>query len=142
LFQLADLAAQLNAHEEIDLLYRRLLPHARDFAVEPVEAQRLAAQLAVLAESHRLLVLSELQGGPRSAGSLARAIGMAPSLASHHLAVLLKADLVSRWREGSFVYYTLNRKRMTDLNQELARLARPPSRAGRNTHDEPGARAG
>ncbi|MFN2503629.1 MAG: ArsR/SmtB family transcription factor [Acidimicrobiales bacterium] len=111
-------------------------------AVEPVEAQRLAAQLAVLAESHRLLVLSELQGGPRSAGSLARAIGMAPSLASHHLAVLLKADLVSRWREGSFVYYTLNRKRMTDLNQELARLARPPSRAGRNTHDEPGARAG
>jgi DNA-binding transcriptional ArsR family regulator len=50
---------------------------------------------------------------------------MAPSLASHHLAVLLRADLVSRWREGSFVFYTLNRKRITELNLALGRLARP-----------------
>lgn len=101
-------------------------------AVGRDEAERLAGELAVLAEPHRLLVLSELQGGARSAGALAKSIGMAPSLASHHLAVLLRADLVSRWREGSFVFYTLNRKRVLELNQALARLARSPSVRGNN----------
>ena len=89
------------------------------------EVGRLAEDLAVLAEPHRLLVLGELRGGPRSAGALAKATGMAPSLASHHLSVLLRADLVSRWREGSFVYYTLNRNRAGEIQQALARLTRP-----------------
>lgn len=93
------------------------------------EVGQLAADLAVLAEPHRLLVLGELRGGPRSAGSLARATDMAPSLASHHLAVLLKADLVSRWREGSFVYYTLNHRRAGDIQQALARLTKPTAGA-------------
>lgn len=93
------------------------------------EVGRLATDLAVLAEPHRLLVLGELRGGPRSAGALARATGMAPSLASHHLAVLLRADLVSRWREGSFVYYTLNRRRAGEIQQALTKLTRPTSGA-------------
>lgn len=107
------------------------------------EVGQLAADLAVLAEPHRLLVLGELRGGPRSAGALARATNMAPSLASHHLAVLLKADLVSRWREGSFVYYTLNHRRAGDIQQALARLTKPTAGArsarGRN-HSENGER--
>jgi DNA-binding transcriptional ArsR family regulator len=114
-------------------------------AVAPDEASQLAADLAVLAEPHRLLVLSELRGGPRSAGALARATGMAPSLASHHLAVLLRADLVSRWREGSFVYYTMNPERMGEVHQALSRLARPVAggRARRTSRShERGAQAG
>ena len=109
-------------------------------AVAPDEATRLAADLAVLAEPHRLLVLTELRGGAQSAGALAKATGMAPSLASHHLAVLLRADLVSRWREGSFVYYTLNRRRMNEVQQALSRLARPP--AGARSARAPHAGAG
>jgi DNA-binding transcriptional ArsR family regulator len=108
------------------------------------EVGRLATDLAVLAEPHRLLVLGELRSGPRSAGSLARATDMAPSLASHHLAVLLRADLVSRWREGSFVYYTLNRERLGDVAHELTRLAKPSpgARGSRPRSEEPGAQAG
>lgn len=94
------------------------------------EVGQLAADLAVLAEPHRLLVLGELRAGPRSAGALARATNMAPSLASHHLAVLLRADLVSRWREGSFVFYTLNHRRAGDIQQALARLTKPTNRSG------------
>src|SRR5262245_66582583 len=93
------------------------------------EVGRLAEDLAVLAEPHRLLVLGELRGGPRSAGSLARATGMAPSLASHHLSVLLRAELVTRWREGSFVYYTLNRNRFGEVQQALTRLTRATGNA-------------
>ncbi|MGH9276746.1 MAG: ArsR/SmtB family transcription factor [Acidimicrobiales bacterium] len=96
------------------------------------EATDLASVLGVLAEPHRLLVLGELRGGPRSAGELARATGMAPSLASHHLAVLLRADLVSRWREGSFVYYTLNRDRVGAVQQSLARVAKSAPGSGRS----------
>ena len=108
------------------------------------EISRLANDLAVLAEPHRLLVLGELRAGHRSAGSLAKATGMAPSLASHHLAVLLRADLVSRWREGSFVYYTLNRRRMGEIQQALTRLAKPPAggRTPRARGQEAGAQAG
>src|SRR5438270_13452992 len=108
------------------------------------EVVALAADLAVLAEPHRLLVLGELRGGPRSAGALAKATGMAPSLASHHLAVLLRADLVSRWREGSFVYYTLNRRRMGEIQQALTRLSKPPAggRAPRPRAPEARAEAG
>jgi DNA-binding transcriptional ArsR family regulator len=108
------------------------------------EVSRLASDLAVLAEPHRLLVLGELRAGHRSAGSLAKATGMAPSLASHHLAVLLRADLVSRWREGSFVYYTLNRRRMGEIQQALTRLAKPPTggRAPRPRASEDRAEAG
>ena len=112
--------------------------------VSSSEVAQLASDLAVLAEPHRLLVLGELRGGPRSAGALARATDMAPSLASHHLAVLLKAGLVSRWREGSFVYYTLNHRRAGDIQQALTRLTKPPAggRAGRaRTASENGDRA-
>lgn len=102
------------------------------------EIGRLATDLSVLAEPHRLLVLGELRGGPRSAGSLARATDMAPSLASHHLAVLLRAEFVTRWREGSFVYYSLNRDRLGEVHQTLARLTKPTaaSRAPRGRPDE------
>ena len=93
------------------------------------EVGRLASDLAVLAEPHRLLVLSELRGGPRSAGALARATDMAPSLASHHLAVLLRAGLVTRWREGSFVYYAIDRDRLGEVHQTLARLTKPTAAA-------------
>ena len=109
----------------------------------PVNADdvgRLAEDLSVLAEPHRLLVLGELRGGPRSAGSLARSTGMAPSLASHHLSVLLRSELVSRWREGSFVYYALNRDRAGDIQQALARLTRPAS-GGRTSRERPGQNA-
>jgi DNA-binding transcriptional ArsR family regulator len=107
------------------------------------EVGRLASDLAVLAEPHRLLVLGELRSGPRSAGSLAKATGMAPSLASHHLAVLLRAGFVSRWREGSFVYYTLDRERAGSVQNGLTRLIRAPARAARGrAADEPGAQAG
>lgn len=112
-------------------------------AITRDDADRLATELTVLAEPHRLLVLSELRNGARSAGWLARAIGMAPSLASHHLSVLLRADLVSRWREGSFVYYTLNRKRLGELSQLLTRLTRPPTgRSSQPANEEAGVQAG
>ena len=92
-------------------------------SVTKSEAQRLSDELGVLAEPHRLLVMRHLRRGARSAGFLAQAVGMEPSLASHHLSVLADAGLVTRRRKGHFVCYAANRERMKELYQRLGRLA-------------------
>lgn len=87
------------------------------------EAERLSEALSVLAEPHRLLVLRHLRRGARSAGFLAQAVGMPPSLASHHLSVLAGAGLITRRRQGHFVCYAANRQAVRELHQRLGRLA-------------------
>lgn len=94
--------------------------------VSPVtrdQADRISVDLGVLAEPHRLLVLRHLRRGARSAGFLAQAIGMSPSLASHHLAVLVSAGLVTRRQQGHYVCYAANRARVQELHRELGQLA-------------------
>ena len=87
------------------------------------QADRLSTGLAALAEPHRLLILRQLRRGPRTAGNLARALGIAPSLASHHLTALVEAGLVTRRRSGSFVCYTAETGRVRDLHHRLGVLA-------------------
>lgn len=87
------------------------------------EAERLSEELSVLAEPHRLLVLRHLRRGARSAGFLAQAVGMPPSLASHHLSVLADAGLVTRRRKGHFICYAANRQAVKEVYQRLGRLA-------------------
>lgn len=77
----------------------------------------------MLAEPHRLLVLRHLRRGARSAGFLAQAVDMSPSLASHHLAVLVQAGLVTRRQQGHFVCYALDRERVRGLHRQLGQLA-------------------
>lgn len=84
------------------------------------EVERLAADLAVLAEPNRMRMLIELRAGARSAGALASATGMAPSLASHHLAVLLRAGFVARSRSGSHVFYQSQGSRVGEVAEALA----------------------
>ncbi|MCA1692917.1 MAG: hypothetical protein LC733_12235 [Actinobacteria bacterium] len=101
LFQLADLAAQLNAHEEIDLLYRRLLPHARDFAVEEggsafYGAASLALGRLAQAQGRRDTAVTHFE----EAAAAHSGIG-APLLLAHthrHLASLLR----TRGQEGDW----------------------------------------
>ncbi|CAA9253857.1 MAG: hypothetical protein AVDCRST_MAG76-2429 [uncultured Acidimicrobiales bacterium] len=88
-----------------------------------LQAERLSNGLAALAEPHRLLILRQLRRGPRTAGYLSRALGIAPSLASHHLAALVEAGLVTRRRVGSFVCYTAQTVKVRDLHQRLGVLA-------------------
>jgi DNA-binding transcriptional ArsR family regulator len=87
------------------------------------QAHQLSSGLAALAEPHRLLILRQLRRGPRTAGYLARALGIAPSLASHHLTALVDAGLVTRRRAGSFVCYTAETSRVRELHHRLGVLA-------------------
>lgn len=88
-----------------------------------IQADQLSSGLAALAEPHRLLILRQLRRGPRTAGYLSRALGIAPSLASHHLTALVDAGLVTRRRAGSFVCYTADTANVRELHHRLGVLA-------------------
>jgi DNA-binding transcriptional ArsR family regulator len=44
------------------------------------------------------------------------------SVASQHLAILRKADIVNTVREGKFIFYTINEKRIEEINKFVKEL--------------------
>lgn len=44
------------------------------------------------------------------------------SVASQHLAILRKADIVSTVREGKFIFYTINEGRIQEINEFVQNL--------------------
>ena len=91
-------------------------------AVTQSEAGRLSEDLAVIAEPHRLLMLRHLRRGPRSAGYLARALGLPQPLAAYHLSVLLQAGLITKRRNGRFTCYAADHGRVKELHRSMGRL--------------------
>jgi len=87
------------------------------------QAEQVCADVHVLAEPHRLLIVRHLRRGARTAGFIADALAISPSLASHHLGVLMEAGLVSRRQSGSFACYAVNRARLQEVHRELGRFA-------------------
>ena len=59
-----------------------------------VDARRLDATLAALADPHRRQVVEILRERPRPAGELARAVGVAPPTMSRHLRTLKACGLI------------------------------------------------
>jgi ArsR family transcriptional regulator len=77
-------------------------------ALDPDEAQRLAAALKVLADPARLRLLSLIQAQPDGEACvchLTEPLGLSQPTVSHHLKVLRDAGLVERERRGSWAYY-------------------------------------
>ncbi len=54
----------------------------------------LGATLAALADPHRRAVVELLRDGPRPAGEIAKAVGLAPPAMSRHLRTLRRSGLV------------------------------------------------
>ena len=44
------------------------------------------------------------------------------SVASQHLAILRKAEIVSTTREGKFIFYTINNERIASINEFVKNL--------------------
>jgi DNA-binding transcriptional ArsR family regulator len=91
-------------------------------AVTQQEAGRLSEDLAVIAEPHRLLMLRHLRRGPRSAGYLAKALGLPQPLAAYHISVLLQAGLITKRRNGRFTCYAADHTRVKELHRSMGRL--------------------
>ena len=94
----------------------------------PIDLAALARQLKVLAEPKRLRILHMLMEGVQCKCELGDALDMAPNLISHHLRVLREAGLVTVERDpddGRWVYYSLNREALEELNRSFGTFFDP-----------------
>ena len=94
----------------------------------PVNLKQLADQLKVLAEPNRLLIFHLLMEGVQCNCELGAGLQMAPNLISHHLRVLRQAGLVDVERDvqdGRWVYYSINRQALEQLNQAFGAFFDP-----------------
>jgi ArsR family transcriptional regulator, arsenate/arsenite/antimonite-responsive transcriptional repressor len=85
----------------------------------PVDLQRLAGQLKVLAEPKRLLILHLLMEGVQCNCELGEALDMPPNLISHHLRALREAGLITAERDlldARWIYYSINRPALDSVN--------------------------
>ncbi|MFZ5852684.1 MAG: ArsR/SmtB family transcription factor [Actinomycetota bacterium] len=104
------------------------------------ELQELHARVCkAIADPKRLLLINELRDGPLSVGELSDALGISPSNASQHLAVLRDRGLVRAERSGSNVFYSLRSPKIVQavdllrefLTEDLAGRRRLTATGGR-----------
>lgn len=91
--------------------------------------RELASVFDALSEPHRLIIFRELlQRGPVCVGDLALSVTMSDPLTSQHLKVLHSAGLVTKERQGKFVYYRVNPsfKYIDNLADMLQRYPKSP----------------
>ncbi|MBX7142604.1 MAG: metalloregulator ArsR/SmtB family transcription factor [Chitinophagales bacterium] len=57
------------------------------------------------------------EAGSMTVTELYNRLNLEQSVASQHLAILRKANVVKTSRDGKFIYYSVNEKRLNDLGQ-------------------------
>ncbi len=99
-----------------------------------IATDTIATRLKVLADPTRLRIFDLLMSGTRCNCEMGDALGLAPSLISHHLAVLRTAGLVDARRDpddARWVYYAVDRAALDDLAATLAAFFDPGRLADR-----------
>jgi len=88
----------------------RALTPRRTTAREPASPQLLelaAERLKLVAKAKRIALLEALSEGEAGVQELADRIGLTHQNASHHLALLLRAGVLSRRSEGTTTFYAI-----------------------------------
>jgi DNA-binding transcriptional ArsR family regulator len=88
---------------------------------------RIDDVLAALADPHRRRVVEVLRAGPRPAGEIARAVGLAPPAMSRHLRTLRRSGLVEESHpdfDARVRVYALRTEPMAELKQWLEETER------------------
>lgn len=73
---------------------------------------KLRQQILNLIESENKITVTEIYVKMR----------LEQSVASQHLAILRRAGIVTTQRDGKFIYYTVNHKRVEEINQFIQNL--------------------
>jgi DNA-binding transcriptional ArsR family regulator len=83
-----------------------------------------AAGMIIRAFDHKLRrdILDFLWDGKKTVTEIFIHFRMEQSVASQHLAILRKQDLVETERDGKFIYYTVNKKRFNYYKQRIEEL--------------------
>ncbi len=87
----------------------------------PKEARPIIRVLAALSDENRFRIVAYLAAEEDSAtcGAIGDALGLSPSLLSHHLAILAEAGIIGRRKNG---LWTMNGLRRSALAEHLSTL--------------------
>ncbi|HEY2708389.1 MAG TPA: metalloregulator ArsR/SmtB family transcription factor [Caulobacteraceae bacterium] len=95
--------------------------------VQTERGEGLDRILAALADPHRRKVVEVLRAGPRPAGEIARAVGLAPPAMSRHLRTLRRSGVVEESSpdfDARVRVYALRTEAMADLRAWLEETER------------------
>lgn len=89
----------------------------------PTADTDLPSRFQALSDGKRLRILEVLRDGEQCVCDLTEALEVGQSLLSFHLKSLKEAGLVNDRRDGRWVYYSLDRRGLEQLRDELDGLA-------------------
>ncbi len=72
------------------------------------ELEKVAGQFRLLGEPMRLKILQALCDKPLAVGEIVAATGATQSNISKHLSLLALAGIITRYKDGQFVYYGMS----------------------------------
>jgi ArsR family transcriptional regulator len=79
-----------------------------------------------LADPTRLQIYEQIAANPEMyCGEIIEKHGLSPGTVSHHLKILLEANLIDCRRDGQFVFNRAIPETMREYTQALTRLSRP-----------------
>jgi len=102
---------------QVRVVHLPRVARARQEAVAPFEADRLALTFKTLGDPTRLKIVQALDGGEMCVCDLAAFLKVSESAVSHQLRYLKDLALVKARREGQILYYSLNDHHVSKLLQ-------------------------
>lgn len=105
-----------------------MLNYLPEPATPPIDLNRMANWLKVLAEPNRLLIFHLLMEGVQCNCELGDGLQIAPNLISHHLRVLREAGLIDVERDAvdaRWIYYSINRNALNELTRAFGTFFDP-----------------
>jgi DNA-binding transcriptional ArsR family regulator len=95
--------------------------------MNPAAAASIDTVLSALADPHRRAVVELLRQGPKNAGEIAKAVGLAPPAMSRHLRTLRRSGIVAESHpdfDARVRVYALRAEAMSELKDWLAETER------------------
>ena len=88
----------------------------------PKELKRAARWFHALADETRLQIIERLSDGEQCVCDLTDMVGTSQSLLSFHLKTLKDAGILTDRRDGRWIYYSLNRAAIGELERLIGSL--------------------
>jgi ArsR family transcriptional regulator len=93
-----------------------------DNFAKPVCITKTYSFLRSIADQNRLQIICILQKGPKCGCELVPILGISEKLTSHHLKQLKSVGLLDERRDGNFIYYSLNKKKIREYKKMFNQL--------------------
>jgi len=75
-----------------------------------------------LGNDNRFSIVSYLASGEKCVCNIFKKLNLPQNLTSHHLGILRENKIISDRKDGKWVYYSLNKKTLTELKKTLEKI--------------------